>query len=314
MSLASSKTVILTPDAWIEAPEPKHKAYLAPHGGGARFNLDGVQSVLGRGEDADLRLVDPQVSRQHAKILAVHNRYYIQDLGSTNGTYLNGDRIENERLAHGDLLQLGGAALRFEVSTDLDADYLKKINLDTVTSLAEAVDKKDPYTGSHSKAVAEVSARLAEAVGLDALTLERVRIGGRLHDIGKIGVPDAVLRKPGRLDDEEFDLIRRHPVDGEAILAPLEFLADILPMVRHHHERFDGRGYPDGLVGEAIPREARIVQIADSFHAMASSRPYRDRQSMDFVRDQFASNRATQFDPELADAFLEILPEVYAMI
>lgn len=308
----SSKTVLFSTETVIETVEAKRMAYLTLQGEVTqRFNLDMLQSILGRGEGVELRLNDPQVSRRHAKILAVHNRYYIQDLGSTNGTYLNGDRIENERLAHGDLIRVGGSVLRFDVGADIDSDYLKNLNLDTVTSLAEAVDIKDPYTGSHSSAVADVSARLAIAMGMDPDFIERVRIGGRLHDIGKIGVPDAVLRKPGRLDDNEFAQIRRHPVDGESILAPLAFFSDILCIVRHHHERFDGRGYPDGLIGHETPLEARIVQVADSFHAMASRRPYRDVQPMEFVQEQFTRNRGTQFDPEVTDLFLKLLPEIY---
>jgi HD-GYP domain-containing protein (c-di-GMP phosphodiesterase class II) len=152
-----------------------------------------------------------------------------------------------------------------------------------------------------------MSERLAAELGLDTATKDRVRIAGLLHDIGKIGVPDAVLRKPGRLDADEFALIRQHPVDGEAILAPLTFLADILPAVRHHHERFDGKGYPDGLAGLAISLEARILQVADSYHAMISRRPYRDQQNREYVIDEFTRHAGTQFDPELAKAFVNLL-------
>lgn len=290
----------------------KRQAYLVPQAGTLEtLALNAPQLLVGRGDDVDYRLPDPQASRHHAKLLAVYNRYYVQDLGSANGTFLNGYRVENERLAHGDLLMIGATLFRFEIGEDLDADYLKKLNLDTVTSLAEAVDKKDPYTGSHSKAVAQVSEHLAREMDLDAATVERVRLAGRLHDIGKIGVPDAVLRKTSRLSDEEFNLIRRHPTDGEAILSPLAYLADLLPAVRQHHERFDGTGYPEGLTGRATTLEARIIQVADTYHAMTSRRPYRDIQSLEFVRQEFMAHSGTQFDPEIVAVFLKLLPSLY---
>ncbi len=306
------ETILLTDPQWDDRVEPKRKAYLIPQKGtGEPLALDAPQCIVGRSKSVDYPIPDPQVSRQHAKLLALHNRYYVQDLGSVNGTFLNGDRIENERLAHGDLLMFGATLFRFEMGTDLDANYLKKLNLDTVTSLAEAVDKKDPYTGSHSRSVSEVSERLALALGMTPAAAERVRIAGRLHDIGKIGVPDAVLRKPGRLDAEEFALIRRHPVDGASILAPLEFLADVLPAVRQHHERFDGSGYPDGLAGTAIVLEARIVQVADTFDAMTTSRTYRSAQTLEVVRHEVSKNAGIQFDPTVAEALLDMLPSLH---
>jgi HD-GYP domain-containing protein (c-di-GMP phosphodiesterase class II) len=290
--------------------EPKRKAFLIPQFGGEPVVLDSPELILGRGEGLDLRLRDTQASRRHARILAVHNRYYVQDLASTNGTFLNGYRVANERLAHGDLVQFGASVFRFEMGVDLDADYLRKLDLRTVTSLAEAVDKKDAYTHSHSEAVGRLAQRLALELGFSSAAAERVRIAGRLHDIGKIGVPDSVLCKPGPLGDSEYALIRKHPSDGEAILAPLDQLADLLPVVRHHHERFDGRGYPDGLAGEAIAVEARIVQVADTYHAMSSSRPYRAALDRDRVRGELERNAGTQFDPEIVRAFIRLMPSL----
>jgi putative nucleotidyltransferase with HDIG domain len=312
MNDSNCETVIRPALQTLGGSELKRKAYLVPQVGTREpLALNAPQLVIGRGDDVNYRLADPQASRHHVKLLAVYNRYYVQDLGSANGTFLNGYRVENERLAHGDLLLIGSSLFRFEIGDDLDADYLKKLNLDAVTALAEAVDKKDPYTGSHSKAVAQVAERLARAMALDRATLERVRLAGRLHDIGKIGVPDAVLRKTERLTDEEFDLIRRHPVDGEAILSPLASLADLLPAVRQHHERFDGTGYPDRLLGRKACLEARIIQVADTYHAMTSRRPYRDVQSLEFVQGEFTRHAGTQFDPEIVEIFLTLLPALY---
>ncbi|AUB79617.1 HD domain-containing phosphohydrolase [Candidatus Thiodictyon syntrophicum] len=291
--------------------DPKHTAHLISLAGNREpFALDAPQCTVGRDQGMNLFVPDRTVSRQHAKLLVVYNRYYVQDLGSANGTFLNGTRVENERLAHGDLVAFGGQVFRFVIGSDLDPSYLRKINLETITALAEAVDKKDRYTANHSRRVSETAERLARALGLGPADEERIRIAGRLHDIGKIGVPDAVLRKPGPLDAAEVSLLRRHPADGEAILAPLQFLADVLPAVRQHHERFDGRGYPDGLESTEISLDARIIQAADSLDAMTSHRTYRSAQSLDFVRHEFIGNAGTQFDPRVVEALLDILPSL----
>jgi HD-GYP domain-containing protein (c-di-GMP phosphodiesterase class II) len=296
------------PDGWFE---PKRKAYLLPQsGGGAPLPLESTQWVVGRDSDVDFQLADPTASRRHARILAVHNRYYVQDLGSTNGTFVNRNRVTHERLAHSDLVAFAKTVFRFVMVAELDGDYLKKLNLDTLMSLVDVVDKKDTYTNSHSEVVSRVARRLALELGFSPAAAERVGIGGRLHDIGKIGVPDAVLRKTAQLDDAEIALIRKHPRDGEAILAPLEFVSDLLPMVRQHHERFDGLGYPDGLAGQTIAVEARIVHVADAYHAMASQRPYRKPLFQEFIRQEFVKTAGTQFDPEVTRAFLNLLPSL----
>lgn len=295
--------------------ELKRKAYLVPLAGeGAPEPLDSPQWVVGRASDLDCQIHDPKVSRRHARILAVHNRYYVQDLGSTNGTFINRNRVTNARLTHGDLVAFGKTVFRFAITADLDTGYRKKLNLDALTSLAEAVDKKDPYSGKRSGAVARVAQRLAVELGFSPAAAEQVGIAGRLHDIGLIGVPDAVLRKTGQLDDAEFNLIRTHPSDSAAILAPLDFLADVLPMVRQHHERFDGRGYPHGLAGQAIAVEARIIHVADAYYAMASPRPYRKPLYQEFIRMEFMKGAGAQFDPEITKAFVRLLPAMPGLL
>jgi HD-GYP domain-containing protein (c-di-GMP phosphodiesterase class II) len=294
------------PGGW---QEPKRKAFLVPQaGGGVPVPLDSPQLIVGRGSEPDFYIPDPKASRRHARILAVHNRYYVQDLGSANGTFINGHKVNNERLTHGDLVAFGKTVFRFVVTADLDTDYLRKLNLEALTSLAEAVDQKDPYAGSHSAAVACVAQRLASELGFAPAARERIGIGGRLHDIGKIGVPDAVLCKTAPLDGTELDLIRRYPSEGAAILAHLESMADVVPMVRQHRERFDGRGYPDGLAGEAIAVEARIIHMADAYHAMASRRPYREPLFQEFVHQEFKKSAGVQFDPEMVQTFVRLLP------
>ncbi|MBN2496520.1 MAG: response regulator [Deltaproteobacteria bacterium] len=171
-------------------------------------------------------------------------------------------------------------------------------------ALARAVDARDPNTHQHSEKVALYAEQVGKAMGLPDGLLEDLRIGGLLHDLGKIGVPDQVLLKPGRLDDAEFDLIRRHPRIGASIVEPMGFSEDIRAIIRHHHESHDGRGYPDGLAGGEIALPARIVHVVDAFEAMTADRVYRKACSLDYVRDELRKHRGTQFDPQVADVFL----------
>lgn len=176
----------------------------------------------------------------------------------------------------------------------------------TIRAMSGALDAKDRYTRGHSDRVAHISAEIARALGYSAEEAERVRIAGIVHDVGKIGVPEAVLCKPGKLTDEEFDKIKMHPEIGFQILEGIPGLQDILPGVLHHHERFDGRGYPHQLAGEGIPILARIIGVADTFDAMSSNRAYRSRMSRDVVLAEIAKCSGTQFDPRVAAAFLTV--------
>lgn len=176
----------------------------------------------------------------------------------------------------------------------------------TLRALTAAIDAKDRYTRGHSDRVAHVTRLLAQAAGLDQATVERMHIAGLVHDVGKIGVPEAVLRKPGRLTDEEFDLIKLHPETGHNILKGIPQLADILPGVLYHHERWDGRGYPHNLRSDAIPSVARLIALADSFDAMSSTRTYRPAMPRDRVLEEIEKNAGVQFDPDLARLFLTL--------
>ena len=180
---------------------------------------------------------------------------------------------------------------------------LKHLYLDTVTALAEAVEKRDPYTGGHVRRVVLYSLLLGHELGLDAGRLERLRIAATLHDVGKIAVPDDVLRKPAPLDDEEMQVMQRHTVDGADILARIPDLRDVLPGVRSHHERLDGRGYPDGLLAEQIPLNARIIAVADTYDAMTSSRPYRRALPHEVAAAEVRRGGGSQFCPEVVAAF-----------
>jgi putative nucleotidyltransferase with HDIG domain len=178
--------------------------------------------------------------------------------------------------------------------------------LDTITILAQAVELKDEYTGGHIHRVSTYSLQLAEKLGLAPGDVELIRIGTPLHDIGKIGIDDAILRKPDKLTPEEFEQMKAHTVKGAAIVATVPDLRPVLPIVRHHHERWDGQGYPDQLGGEAISPLARIVALADAFDAMTSDRPYRKGMTSEVAFAEIEKQAGRQFDPRFAAAFLAI--------
>lgn len=175
--------------------------------------------------------------------------------------------------------------------------------LGTIKALSASIDAKDRYTRGHSERVAHLGRRLALAMGLSEEQAERVHLSGLLHDVGKIGVPEAVLCKQGRLTDEEFELIKAHPEIGARILEGIPLLEDVLPGVLHHHERYDGRGYPARLSGEQIPLVARILAVADAFDAMSSTRSYRPAMSREIVLQKMREGLGTQFDPVLGEVF-----------
>lgn len=183
--------------------------------------------------------------------------------------------------------------------------------LDVVTSLANTIDAKDTYTKGHSTCVSRYSEALARAIGLPENEVERIRLGAMLHDIGKIGIPENVLRKPSKLTDEEWEIMKQHPAIGaDKVLAPNESLRDLIPMVKYHHEHYDGSGYPYGLKGEEIPLSARIVAVADAYHALVSDRPYRKGMSVEKACEILKMGADIQWDKELVRQFVIIAPSL----
>ena len=191
-----------------------------------------------------------------------------------------------------------------EEKVQAQARKIRASFLSAITALAYALEAKDKYTSGHSQRVADMSVAIARELGMRRGNIEKIRLAGLIHDIGKIGVRGPVLNKPGRLTDEEFQHVKCHPVIGEHILTPIVDDKDILRMVRHHHERYDGKGYPDGLSGEQIPLAAMILAVADTYDAMTSKRPYRAAMSAETACDEIQSCKGGQFDPEVAEAFL----------
>lgn len=176
--------------------------------------------------------------------------------------------------------------------------------VDSLKSLIATIEARDFYTKAHSERVTKYSVRIAEVMGMGTEDIDTIRFGGYLHDIGKIGVRDTVLLKPGRLTEAEFEEIRQHAVIGDEIVKPIKFFDRERVLIRHHHEHFNGSGYPDAASGEEIPTVARILAAADSFDAMTSNRPYRTARTRDFAVEELKRCSGTQFDPEVVRAFL----------
>jgi putative nucleotidyltransferase with HDIG domain len=202
------------------------------------------------------------------------------------------------------LMRRQAAALRTR-SRELMESYrkLEESSLEAVESLNATVDAKDPYTAGHSARVQRIALAVAEELGLPSERLDAVRFGGLFHDIGKIGVPDRILSKSGTLDEDEYEAIKRHPADGAEIVSHFSRLREAVPLIRHHHERWDGNGYPDRLAGTAIPTEACVVGLADAWDAMTTDRPYRRALTIEEASAEVRRCRGTQFSPAVVDAF-----------
>jgi putative two-component system response regulator len=186
------------------------------------------------------------------------------------------------------------------------ARIIRESFLNSITSLAFALDAKDSYTNGHSERVAGISTIIGRELNLSRELCEKIRIAGLIHDIGKIGIPETILNKTGQLTEEEFNIIKSHCEVGEHILQPVVDDTDILKMVRHHHERYDGRGYPDGLSGTQIPIGARILAVADSYDAMTTDRSYRKAMKPEEVITEMERSKWSHFDPAVADALIRM--------
>jgi putative two-component system response regulator len=206
--------------------------------------------------------------------------------------------ITVEKLLSDKLLLLHKEKERLEIE--------QRLILDSITSLCNALEARDSYTRGHSEAVSFIATRIAAEMGMSTEDVEHVKLGGKLHDLGKIGVVDSVLLKPGKLTDEEFAIIKRHPVIGAEILRPVPSLAKILPIVYHHHERIDGKGYPEGLKGDRIPLWARITAVGDTYHALTSDRPYRKGMEKDKALQIIEEASGTQLCPDCVDIFIKM--------
>lgn len=184
---------------------------------------------------------------------------------------------------------------------------LQENSLNVLRAMVNVLEHRDSYTAGHSQRVTEIAVAIAADLGLPEEERELLVLAGPIHDLGKIGIVDSILRKPDKLDRDEYDIIKSHPEKGVLIIEPLGFLQETIPLILHHHERYDGTGYPHGLRGEEIPLGARIMSVADTFDAMTSSRAYRQARSFQEAFDELRRCSGTQFDPEVVRFFLELV-------
>lgn len=189
------------------------------------------------------------------------------------------------------------------------AQKLEKLSVQVVTALAGTVDAKDKYTNGHSRRVAEYAREISKRLGKSEQYQQDIYFMGLLHDIGKIGVPDSIINKKGKLTDEEYDIIKTHPVIGSEVLEKITEMPNLYCGARWHHEHYDGKGYPDGITGDKIPLEARIIAVADAYDAMSSKRSYRDAMPQDKIRAEIIRVKGTQLDPKIADVMVEMIDE-----
>jgi HD-GYP domain-containing protein (c-di-GMP phosphodiesterase class II) len=211
--------------------------------------------------------------------------------------------------------EIGTLADNFNVMSDAIGQAIEQLKkaahennllfINSVRMLAAAIDAKDPYTRGHSERVARYSIGIGKNLGLSEKEMRNLRISALLHDVGKIGIDDRILRKPGALNDDEFEVMKQHPAKGAAIMSGVAQLIDIIPGMKYHHEKWSGGGYPDSLEGEQIPMQARIVAIADTFDAMTTNRPYQKAMELGYVVEKIKSFAGTRFDPRVVDAFVQ---------
>ncbi len=201
-------------------------------------------------------------------------------------------------------VDIANAIENFEISVEMDASYIE-----ILISLAKAIDSKDPYTREHSEGVTNVAYLIGRRIGLANKDMKNLLYASILHDIGKIGIPEAILQKPGKLTNEEFEIVKEHPSEGAEIIGSIDFLKGASVTLLHHHERYDGRGYPSKLKGDEIPFLSRIIAVADSFDAMTTARPYRSAKNFEEAVEEIKKCKGSQFDPEIVDAFLMIPKE-----
>lgn len=257
-------------------------------------------------------VLEPAVKPEHAVFAPLGNPVLVHPIsreGRLVGIMVAGQKRGADRAASSaDMKLLGATASLMGVFLENAALYedMDAMFLGTLEAITASIDAKDRYTCGHSRRVAQLSQQLACAVGLDEETIRRVHVAGLVHDVGKIGVPEAVLCKSGRLTESEFALVRQHPEIGHRILRDIPQLRDVLPGVLHHHERWDGEGYPARLKGEAIPLFARLIALADSFDAMSSTRTYRSARKREWVLAEILRCSGRQFDPALVSAFIQM--------
>ena len=283
--------------------------------------------VLGRSEDANVQIFDDRISRLHCLFERSGGEIFLTDLGSSNGTWVNGRSVSRQVLRQGDSVRLGRAEFEFHCG---DASYTAttpakvssvsgvaesqptatmKMLRAAVSVLVSVLEARDPYTDGHSARVSQYAVRVGGGLSLSSEDITALELAGILHDVGKVGVTDSILRKSGSLSPDEHGALRQHPIIGYRILSQIKGAESIARAVLYHHERWDGAGYPRGLRGEKIPLLARILAAADTFDALGSDRPYRRAWHQDKIGKEISRCAGTQLDPKVVDALLRQVDE-----
>ncbi len=290
----------------------KVKEIKIPRGHGiAWFVVNTGESVVVNDVEKDPRFysgVDKKAKYKTRNLMAVP----LMSVGRTIGVVEAINKISSDRFSDKDLrvLELVAKQIAMHISNALLYAKVKNMFMNTITALVKAVDAKDPYTRGHSERVRDYSVLIGRSAGLGKKDLRNLELSALLHDIGKIGIDDRVLKKAGRLTDEEYEIIKKHPVIGAEILSSIPEMKDVIPGVRHHHEKWNGKGYPDGLKGKEIPLNARIIAIADTYDAMTSTRVYRPALSPQMALDEIKKFSGIQFDPELSNVFISSMKKI----
>ena len=238
-----------------------------------------------------------------------HFRMYMSPMGGDGDSVVSIVDITDLRKGEKKLLDSRNAFFNMLKDASIAYGELEEVHTGLIHALANAIDAKSPWTKGHSERVTRYSIALGEAIDLPHRDLDKLRIAALLHDIGKIGTYDFLLDKETSLTDDEYTEIKLHPARAAEILGPINRFGEIIEIVRHHHEYFDGRGYPDGLKGEEIPLMARILCVADSFDSMTADRPYRSARSRMFAEEELSACSGTHFDPHLTEVFIELIRE-----
>jgi HD-GYP domain-containing protein (c-di-GMP phosphodiesterase class II) len=236
----------------------------------------------------------------------------LQNLASTTSQIAEGNLAVRASVRGEDEIALLGSNFN-DMASNIEALVRKlkqalrqnqELFLETIRTLAAAIDAKDPYTRGHSERVSSYSMAISRHLALSQDEVFRVHIAAILHDVGKLGIRESILNKPGGLSDDEFEIMRQHPAIGAQIMSPIRMLKDIIPGIRNHHETWDGKGYPDRLKGDEIPMVARIIGVADTFDAMTTTRPYQQAMTLEYVLAKMRSMSGSRFDPNVIDAFM----------
>lgn len=266
-------------------------------------------------DDDDDTFVEPSAGYRIA-VISTKNKYFPGDCYLKNHQARSSEATSQDAPLQHQSMKMGTDRL-YESDSHTDTTnwirhfrkQLRNAYLESTKTLVEAVDARDPNTRQHSQTVSKYACEIGRRMKLNETQLESLRAASLLHDVGKIGVPDAILTKPGPLTHDEFETIKRHPVTALEILSPISFLSDERPIILYHHERYDGTGYPAGLVGERIPLGARILSVADALDTMFSPRSYKQPYGVDHVRNELKNESGKQFDPKVVDITLKLIDE-----